>query len=140
MKKTVLTLWLAGAAVYAVDTLIVTRPQAPIDNTQVSAQPEARRASNLPDQPLRSWGPFLPGHRPDQDASKPAPPKPETLPPAQDLADAREGANRYVAKPSLTGSGKTDASSEFRETEWVKVILAAKVHTKPDISSPTLTF
>jgi uncharacterized membrane protein len=58
MKKTVLTLWLAGAAVYAVDTLIVTRPQAPIDNTRVSAQPEARRASNLPDQPLRSWGPF----------------------------------------------------------------------------------
>jgi hypothetical protein len=141
MKKALLVLWLAGAAIYTVDTLLVTRPQAPTDKTGVSARPETRRASNQPDQPLRSWGPFLPGHRPEQDVDSLALPKTETLQPAQDLvADARQGANRYVAEPSLTGSGKTDPSSEFSETEWVKVILAAKVHTKADISSPTLTF
>jgi hypothetical protein len=139
MKKAVLMLWLAGAAVYTVDTLIVTRPHSPTGKTQVSAQPE--HASNQPDQPLRSWGPFLPGHRSDQHSAPPALPKSGTLLPSQDLAaDIGQQANRDIAEPSLNGNDRTDASSEFSEAEWVKVILAAKVHTKPDISSPTLTF
>jgi hypothetical protein len=143
MKKAMLLLWLAGAAVYTVDTLIVTRPHAPTAKTQASAQLEAMRTSNQPDQPLRSWGPFLPGHRPEQHAAPPLP-KAETLQLAQDLGgDARPGANRDVAEPSVTGKGKTDFSSEFMDpdqAEWVKVNLPAKVHTKPDISSPALTF
>jgi SH3 domain-containing protein len=139
MKKAVLTLWLAGAAVYTVDTLIVTRPPAPTDKPQVSAAPP-EYASNQPDQPLRSWGPFLPGHGPEQYATAPALPKSETLQPAQDLvADSRQPTNPEFAELN----GKTDASSEFSDadqTEWVTLILAAKVHTEPNISSPTLTF
>src|SRR5437870_1257293 len=128
MKKAVLLLWLVGAAVYTVDTLTVPRPYSHTGKTQVSAQPETRPpASNQPDQPLRSWGPFLPGHRPDQHAAPPALPKFGTLQPSQDLAaDIGQQPNRDIAEPSLNGNDGTDASSEFIEAEWVKVILAAK--------------
>jgi hypothetical protein len=119
MKRLLLSLSLAGAAVYVVNTPIASQ-----DAVADPAHPVVRH--------LRSWGSYL------SDlplAQKPQAPlaiyhKPPPLPPQQNAgADDR---------PAASASGID--GSEHEPVEWAKVALAARVHGEASVASPTVRY
>ena len=136
MKKGILILWLVGAAIYTVDTLLVTGPKSPSPTPPPVEHPSSDQVGN---RPSSSWDPYLRGHGPNQLTPQPATspvsvvnddhqhaPLPET---------PLEAASNDAAPQTVE-----DASSASAEENWVKVILPAKLHSAANISSPIVNY
>jgi hypothetical protein len=141
MKRLLLSLSLAGAAVYTVNTLITHQ-----DTVAVQTHPTHPVVRHL-----RSWAPYLSGLPLSQKPQAPLATyqKPDPLPPQQNAAygprpyketadqnpDRTPGADD---RPAASASG-IDAS-EHEPVEWAKVMLAARVHSEASVSSPTVRY
>jgi len=122
MKRLLLSLSLAGAAVYAVNPLIATQ-----DAVAVQTHPTHPVVRHL-----RSWGSYLSDLPLSQKPQAPLATyqKPAPLPPQQNAgADDR---------PAASASGID--GSEHEPVEWAKVMLAARVHSEASVSSPTVRY
>ena len=122
MKRLLLSLSLAGAAVYAVNPLITTQ-----DAVAVQTHPTHPGVRHL-----RSWGSYLSSLPLSQKPQTPMATyqKPAPLPPQQNAgADDR---------PAASASGID--GSEHEPVEWAKVVLAARVHGEASVSSPTVRY
>ena len=122
MKRLLLSLSLAGAAVYTVNTLIATQDAVAVQTHP--AHPVVRH--------LRSWGSYLSDLPLSQKPQAPLATyqKPAPLPPQQNAgADDR---------PAASASGID--GSEHEPVEWAKVVLAARVHGEASVSSPTVRY
>jgi len=122
MKRLLLSLSLAGAAVYAVNPLITTQ-----DAVAVQTHPTHSGVRHL-----RSWGSYLSDLPLSQKPQAPLATyqKPAPLPPQQNAgADDR---------PAASASGID--GSEHEPVEWAKVVLAARVHGEASVSSPTVRY
>ena len=122
MKRLLLSLSLAGAAVYAVNPLITTQ-----DAVAVQTHPTHPGVRHL-----RSWGSYLSSLPLSQKPQTPMATyqKPAPLPPQQNAgADDR---------PAASASGID--GSEPEPVEWAKVMLAARVHSEASVSSPTVRY
>ena len=122
MKRLLLSLSLAGAAVYAVNPLITTQ-----DAVAVQTHPTHSGVRHL-----RSWGSYLSSLPLSQKPQTPMATyqKPAPLPPQQNAgADDR---------PAASASGID--GSEHEPVEWAKVVLAARVHGEASVSSPTVRY
>jgi len=122
MKRLLLSLSLAGAAVYTVNTLIATQDAVAVQTHP--AHPVVRH--------LRSWGSYLSDLPLSQKPQAPLATyqKPAPLPPQQNAgADDR---------PAASASGID--GSEHEPVEWAKVMLAARVHSEASVSSPTVRY
>ena len=122
MKRLLLSLSLAGAAVYTVNTLIATQDTVAVQTHP--AHPVVRH--------LRSWGSYLSDLPLSQKPQAPLATyqKPAPLPPQQNAgADDR---------PAASASGID--GSEHEPVEWAKVALAARVHGEASVSSPTVRY
>jgi hypothetical protein len=121
MKRLLLSLSLAGAAVYTVNTLAT---QDAVAVQTHPAHPVVRH--------LRSWGSYLSDLPLSQKPQAPLATyqKPASLPPQQNAgADDR---------PAASASGID--GSEHEPVEWAKVVLAARVHGEASVSSPTVRY
>ena len=122
MKRLLLSLSLAGAAVYTVNTLIATQDAVAVQTHP--AHPVVRH--------LRSWGSYLSDLPLSQKPQAPLATyqKPAPLPPQQNAgADDR---------PAASASGID--GSEHEPVEWAKVVLAARVHGEASVSSATVRY
>jgi hypothetical protein len=122
MKRVLLSLSLAGAAVYAVNTPIATQDAVAVQTHP--ANPVVRH--------LRSWGSYLSDLPLSQKPQAPLATyqKPPPLPPQQNAgADDR---------PTASASGID--GSEHEPVEWAKVALAARVHGGASVASPTVRY
>lgn len=141
MKWLLLSLSLAGAAVYTVNTPIITR-----DVVAVQTQPNRPVVRHL-----RSWGSYLSGLPISQKPQAPLATyqKPAPLPPQQNAA---YGSRPYKENPGQNpertpGSDDQTAASAsgidgagHEPVEWAKVMFAARVHSEASVSSPTVRF
>jgi hypothetical protein len=122
MRRLLLTLSLAGAAVYTVNFLVTTQDAVAVQTRPT--QPVVRH--------LRSWGSYLS----DLPLSQkfPAPlatyQEPAPLPLQQDAAAGDQ--------PAASAAGID--GSEHEPVEWTKVVFAAKVHREASVSSPTVRY
>jgi hypothetical protein len=141
--RALLFLSLAGAALYAL--LVLTHnvvPDGKAEDTFAGKTP-----SNHPiDRELRSWGANLPALVISQQTSLRHPqqnvahaPRPTEANPSQ-YSERTSGADEQPA----ASQGKSTASemdgAEQEPIEWAKVLLAARVHSKASVSSPTIRF
>ncbi len=122
MKRLLLSLSLAGAAVYTVNTLITTQ-----DAVAIQTHPTYPVVRHL-----RSWGSYLSDLPLSQkpQASLATYQKPAPLPPQQNA-----GADDRPAAPASGIDG-----SEHEPVEWVKIMLAARVHSEASVSSPAVGY
>lgn len=86
---------------------------------------------------LRSWGTDLPGLVASQKSSLPTPNRAAT---AVTTESAQAPAQSVVPVSQATSSSAQDGGTAPASAEWVKVTLAAKVHSEASVSSPALFF
>lgn len=136
MKKGMLVLWLVGAAIYSVDTLLITGPKSPSSQNPAVEHPPTDQVAN---RPLSSWDPYLRGHGPKQPSSQPV----------SSTISARIDDHQHAPLPETPADTASDhsaplttedASSDSAEANWIKVILPAKLHSAADISSPIVNY
>jgi hypothetical protein len=122
MKRLLLTLSLAGAALYAVNTPIATQ-----DAVAVQTHPTHPVVRHL-----RSWGSYLSDLPLSQKPQAPLATyqKPAPLPPQQNA-----GADD---QPAASASGID--GSEHEPVEWAKIMLSARVHSEASVSSPAVGY
>ncbi len=131
MKRVLLLLGLAGAAVYAVDARVTPQYAVAVE-THPAPPPEGRR--------LRSWGTYLSDlplvQKPQTHLA--AYQKPAPLPPQQN-ADTGDQQNADTGdQPQTSASESDDLEQEL--VEWAKVTLAVKVHSAASVSSATIRY
>ena len=149
MKRLLLSLALAGAAVYTVNTLISTNGVVP---DRVAEETSTAIGQNQPNHPvvrrLRSWAPYLSDLPLSQKPQAPYQ-KPALLPPRQNAAYGPIPNNEnpgHNPRRALGSDDQTAASvsgidgAEHEPVEWTKVILAARVHSEASVSSPTIGY
>jgi hypothetical protein len=136
MKWLLLSLSLAGVAVYTVNTLTVTRTV-----VAVQTQPNYPVVRHL-----RSWGSYLSDLPISQKPQAPLPTsqQPTPLPPQQNASNQNSG---LMPDADDQPAGSEDKSSlsgidgaEQEPVEWAKVMLAARVHSEASVSSPTVGY
>jgi hypothetical protein len=152
MKRLLLTLSLAGAAIYAGNSLISTNGVVP---DRVAAGTPIAIGQTQPIHPvvrhLRSWGSYLSDLPVSQtpQATLATYQKPAPLPPQQEAAYGPRPNNESPGQnpePTLVSDDQTAASvsgfdgAEPEPVEWAKVMLGAKVHSKASVSSPTVRY
>jgi Bacterial SH3 domain len=141
MKRLLLSLSLAGAAVYAVNPLITTQ-----DAVAVQTHPTHPGVRHL-----RSWGSYLSSLPLSQKPQTPMATyqKPAPLPPQQNAAygprpNKESPGQNPERTPGADDRPTTSASgidgSEPEPVEWAKVMLAARVHSEASVSSPTVRY
>lgn len=153
MKRLLLSLSLAGAAVYAVNTLVIANGVVPDRVAEVTSTAVGQAQPNHPVvRRLRSWAPYLSGLPLSQKKAQ-APlatyQKPALLPPQQHAAyGPRPNKENPGQNPQRTpGSDDQTAASasgidgaEHEPVEWTKVTLAARVHSEASVSSLTVGY
>jgi hypothetical protein len=149
MKRLLLSLSLAGAAIYAVNALISTNGVVP---DRVAVETSTAVSQTQPNHPvvrhLRSWGSYLSdlplGQEPQ--ATLATYQKPAPLPPQQEAADGPRPNPGQSPEPTLGPDDQTATSvsdidgAEHEPVEWTKVVLAARVHSEASVSSPTVRY
>ena len=135
MKKGMLVLWLVGAAIYSVDTLFIAGPKSPSPPPPTLAPLSTNQVDNGP---LRSWDPYLRGHATTQPSSQPA--SPPISPRIDDHQHAPLPETPVEATSNDAAPLTTEDASESGDANWVKVILPAKLHSAPDVSSPVVNY
>jgi hypothetical protein len=88
MKKLLLALWLGGAALYTVDTLVITRP-APSAQTKANISALAGSHLNPSGDLVSSWGPYLP-NQPQNQQPQLSESSPEPAPNSNNLGTSDE--------------------------------------------------
>jgi hypothetical protein len=135
MKKGLLVLWLVGAAIYSVDTLFIAGPKSPSLPPPTLVPSSTDQVGNGP---VRSWDPYLRGHATTQPSSQLA------SPPISPRIDEHQHAplpETPVQAASIDAAPlTTEDASESADANWVKVILPAKLHSAPDVSSPVVNY
>lgn len=131
--KGVLFLGVVGAAIYT--TLVVSHDVLQSNGSEDNLTPQV--VSNSTARQLRSWGSDLPALASSQEAS-PRLGKPAVRPGSSDSNSSQhfDGPARAEEKPTSLQSNAT----AYEPTEWVRVMLAAKVHNQASVSSPTIRF
>jgi hypothetical protein len=135
VKKSMLVLWLVGAAIYSVDTLFIVGPKSPSPQPPIQAHLSTDQIGN---RPLRSWDPYLRGHDTTEPSSHPT-----------SATTAKSDDHQHAPLPEISVTATTDdeaplategASPDSAEANWVKVILPAKLHRAADVSSPVVNY
>jgi hypothetical protein len=121
MRRLLLTLLLAGAAVYTVNFLVTTQDAVAVQTPPT--QPVVRH--------LRSWGSYLSDLPLSQKSQTPLAnyQEPAPLP----LQQAAAAGDQPAASAGIDGS-------EHEPAEWTKVVFAAKVHREASVSSATVRY
>ena len=121
MRRLLLTLLLAGAAVYTVNFLVTTQDAVAVQTPPT--QPVVRH--------LRSWGSYLSDLPLSQKSQTPLAnyQEPAPLP----LQQAAAAGDQPAASAGIDGS-------EHEPVEWTKVVSAAKVHREASVSSATVRY
>ena len=124
MKRLLISLWLGGAALYTVNTFIVTGVIRPPDDAKLALAPSAQ---NLKDnqREVQSWGSHL-SHVAAKEQNAQGLGQ-DTYPLPQHMARAADDQTR-------------DQDSAFEEpVAWARVLLPATVHSDSSVSSPVVT-
>ena len=147
-------LWLAGAAVFAISTLILVNTLSPRIGGEFASQLHKQSAPDTASQPHVS----SPAPPSDPQALTPAPPPPaqavHAIEPEATADQSSEGQFQPSQKPqplsTLTSGQFAESNSEQpnqviseadnEDMQWVKTSLAAKAHSGPSVSSPILTY
>ena len=121
MRRLLLTLLVAGAAVYTVNFLVTTQDAVAVQTPPT--QPVVRH--------LRSWGSYLSDLPLSQKSQTPLAnyQEPAPLP----LQQAAAAGDQPAASAGIDGS-------EHEPVEWTKVVFAAKVHREASVSSATVRY
>jgi hypothetical protein len=131
--KGVLLLGVVGVAIYT--ALVVSHDVLQSDKsednltTQVLSSPTAR--------PLRSWGTDLPALASSQKASPPL--RKAAVMPGPSHSNPSQHLNGVAAAEEKPASSQSDGTA-YEPTEWVRVTLAARLHSEASVSSPTVRF
>lgn len=130
--KGVLLLGVVGAAIYT--TLVVSHDVLQSNGSEDNLTPQV--LSNPTPRQLRSWGTDLPALATSQEAS--ALHKPAAMTGLSDSSPSQhsDGLAGAEEKPTSLQS-KTTA---YEPIEWVRVTLAARLHSEASVSSPTVRF
>lgn len=131
--KGVLLLGVVGAAIYT--TLVVSHDVLQSNRSEDNLTPQV--LNNPSARQLRSWGTDLPALASSQEASPPlrkaaAMPGSSDSNPSQNL----DGFARAEEKPTSSQANGT----AYEPTEWVRVTLAARLHSEASVSSRTVRF
>jgi hypothetical protein len=121
-------LWLAGAAVFAISTLILVHTLSPRVGDALASRLNKQSASDTGSDP--------------QALILVAPPPGRTVHALEPEASAADR-NSTVANGQLAEASSNPSDQvipEADEARWVKTSLAAKVHSEPSISAPILTY
>jgi hypothetical protein len=135
MKRLLLALWLGGATLYTVDTLVITRP-APFSQSKANIAAGSTQ-SNPPVADVASWGPDLP-HQPQNQQAQFSDSSPERPYPS-DLSNGAETA-RQAPTPAQPVAAQVSGIGEPDKYLWAKVKLAATTHSDASVSSPTIRY
>ena len=126
--KGVLFLGVVGIAIYT--ALVVTHDFLPSYRTAGTSA--WQKPDNLDVRPTTSWGTDLaalvPSHQPSLPKRKPAVPEGE------------DESAQNLALGSVPGVLTSSMNTAYEPIEWVKVMLAARVHREASVSSPTMRF
>jgi hypothetical protein len=155
MKRLLISLCLAGAAVYTVNSLFFTQVVISTGTADDTFTPAAQTPPEpLIVQPLRSWGPYLPGQplsekRPPLATAQHAPRPPQqnaayqARPIKENSGQNPERTPSALDQPDVSddrGSASEIGGTEHKPVEWAKVMLAARVHSEASVSSPTVGY
>lgn len=129
--KGVLLLGVVGAAIYT--TLVVSHDVLQSNGSEDNLTPQV--LNNPSARQLRSWGTDLPALASSQEASPPLR-KAAAMPGSSDSNPSQNLDGFARAKPA---SSQSDGTA-YEPTEWVRVTLAARLHSEASVSSRTVRF
>ena len=135
--KGLLLLFSVGVALYAL--LVVTHDVSPSGSAEDTSAGQTRPGRQ---EHQSSWGSYLPDRSrtgtPIPATSQPFAPSPQGD--ASQNSERKPGAEYKFASPAEKATSSVSESTEADPVEWVKVVLAARVHSQASVSSRSLRF
>ena len=133
--KGLMFLSLVGAAIYAL--LVYTNDALKDGNAEITYAGQAQ-SNHTVGEHFSSWDAYLPTPAVSQNLQSANSPQGDDA--SQDSERQLDGRHQLVTSEDAQTAGRDSSEPPTVSVEWVKVVLAAKMHDQASVSSPTVRF